>query len=77
VIVVLISWVIYKKKPSKSIVYALIFTMVGVGITTGDALALELHERVNPAITKDTSIFLIGITYSSSEIFIDQAKPRS
>jgi len=36
VMVVLASWVIYKKKPSKSIVYALIFTMVGVGITTGE-----------------------------------------
>jgi hypothetical protein len=47
------------------------------GGVASNALALELHERVNPAITKDTSIFLIGITYSSSEIFIDQAKPRS
>ena len=36
VMVVLASWLIYKKKPSKSIVYALIFTMVGVGITTGE-----------------------------------------
>jgi drug/metabolite transporter (DMT)-like permease len=36
VIVVLISWLLYKKKPSKSIVYALMFTMVGVGITTGE-----------------------------------------
>jgi drug/metabolite transporter (DMT)-like permease len=36
VMVVLISWLIYKKKPSKSIVYALIFTMVGVGITAGE-----------------------------------------
>lgn len=36
VMVVLASWLIYKKKPTKSIVYALIFTMVGVGITTGE-----------------------------------------
>ncbi|MFY9481919.1 MAG: DMT family transporter [Ilumatobacteraceae bacterium] len=36
VMVVLTSWLIYKKKPTKSIVYALIFTMVGVGITTGE-----------------------------------------
>jgi drug/metabolite transporter (DMT)-like permease len=36
VMVVLASWLIYKKKPSKNIVYALIFTMVGVGITTGE-----------------------------------------
>ena len=35
VMVVLTSWLIYKKKPTKSIVYALIFTMVGVCITTG------------------------------------------
>ena len=36
VLVVLVSWIVYKRKPSKSIVYALIFTMVGVGITTGE-----------------------------------------
>ena len=36
VLVVITSWIIYKRKPSKSVVYALIFTMVGVGITTGE-----------------------------------------
>ena len=34
-LVVLISWVIYKKRPSRNIVISLVFTLIGIYITTG------------------------------------------
>ena len=57
VIVVLITWLIYKKRPSRNIVFTIFFSLVGIAITTGQiqggsgsAIALVLFSAFGFAI---------------------------
>ena len=56
VIVVLISWIVYKKRPSRNIVISLFFSLTGIIITTG-----QVKGGSNSAITLVmVSSFLFG-----------------
>lgn len=68
-LVVLISWIIYKKRPSRNIVISLIFTITGIAITTG-----QVKGGSNSAITLVLvsailfSLYLLGLAHTLKKV---------
>lgn len=68
-LVVLISWIIYKKRPARNIVISLILTITGIAITTG-----QVKGGSNSAITLVLisallfSFYLLGLAHTLKKV---------